>query len=85
VFPPLLQKALPNLPAGPAPVVCHMTSVSSPGDAPDFLVRSIMNRSVPSFPVLIANIFISDEILHEHITNIKKLEGIMPNTEITDE
>ena len=80
-----MQKELPNLQDGPAPVVCHMTDGASTGEDPELIVRRIMNMSVPDGNVLIENIFISDEIMQEHITNIKKWEGIMPNTEITDE
>ena len=32
-----------------------------------------MNMSVPDGNVLIENIFISDEIMQEHITNIKEV------------
>ncbi|ADY21494.1 VWA domain-containing protein [Bacillus paranthracis] len=81
----LLQKELPNLQDGPAPVVCHMTDGASTGEDPELIVRRIMNMSVPDGNVLIENIFISDEIMQEQISNIKKWEGIMPNTEITDE
>ncbi|MGR5987889.1 vWA domain-containing protein [Bacillus sanguinis] len=81
----LLQKELSNLQDGPAPVVCHMTDGASTGEDPELIVRRIMNMSVPDGNVLIENIFISDEIMQEQITNIKKWEGIMPNTEITDE
>ncbi len=67
------------------PVVCHMTDGASTGEDPELIVRRIMNMSVPDGNVLIENIFISDEIMQEQISNIKKWEGIMPNTEITDE
>ena len=67
----LLQKELPNLQDGPAPVVCHMTDGASTGEDPELIVRRIMNMSVPDGNVLIENIFISDEIMQEQITNIK--------------
>ena len=72
----LLQKELPNLQDGPAPVVCHMTDGASTGEDPELIVRRIMNMSVPDGNVLIENIFISDEIMQEQISNIKKWEGI---------
>ncbi|PEY37048.1 hypothetical protein CN354_12525 [Bacillus cereus] len=81
----LLQNELPNLQEGPAPVVCHMTDGASTGEDPESIVQRIMNMSVPDGKVLVENIFISDEIIQEPISNIKQWKGIMPDTNISDE
>ncbi|MDM5154691.1 vWA domain-containing protein [Bacillus sp. DX1.1] len=81
----LLQNELPNLQDGPAPVVCHMTDGASTGEDPEPIVQRIMNMSVPDGNVLVENIFISDEIMQEPISNIKQWKGIMADTNISDE
>ncbi|SDY78189.1 MULTISPECIES: vWA domain-containing protein [Bacillus] len=81
----LLQNELPNLQEGPAPVVCHMTDGASTGEDPESIVQRIMNMSVPDGKVLVENIFISDEMIQEPISNIKQWKGIMPDTNISDE
>ena len=53
-----------------------MTDGASTGEDPELIVRRIMNMSVPDGNVLIENIFISDEIMQEQITNIKKWEAL---------
>lgn len=70
---------------GPAPVVCHMTDGASTGEDPEPIVQRIMNMSVPDGNVLVENIFISDEIMQEPISNIKQWKGIMADTNISDE
>ncbi|EMA6343052.1 vWA domain-containing protein [Bacillus cytotoxicus] len=81
----VLQKELPNLQDGPAPVICHMTDGASTGEDPELIVKRIMNMSVPDGNILVENIFISDEIMPGRIANIKQWQGIMPDTTILDE
>lgn len=81
----VLQKELPNLQDGPAPVICHMTDGASTGEDPELIVKRIMNTSVPDGNILVENIFISDEIMPGRIANIKQWQGIMPDTTILDE
>jgi len=64
----------------PAPLVCHITDGEYTGDDPEPVVRRIMQMSVIDGPVLVENIFITDEVLTSPITNLKQWSGITPTT-----
>src|SRR5689334_19437885 len=81
----LLQGELFELLAGPAPLVCHMTDGEYTGADPEPIAQRIMALSVPDGNVLIENIFISDKILPEAVTDPTKWPGILPDTELTND
>jgi len=81
----LLQAELPNLRACPAPVVCHMTDGEYTGADPEPIARRIMQMTVPDGNVLVENIFISDKILPQPITDPTKWTGIAPDTRLTND
>ncbi|MDW8270218.1 MAG: vWA domain-containing protein [Anaerolineae bacterium] len=78
----LLQQELPNLTHCPAPLVCHMTDGEYTGADPEPIVRRIMAMHVPDGNVLVENIFISDQILGESITDPKRWVGVRPSTKL---
>jgi len=78
----LLQSELPNLRECPAPLVCHMTDGENTGADPEPIAQRIMGIAVPDGNVLVENIFISDDILPQPITDPAQWPGIMPNTKL---
>lgn len=78
----LLQQELPRLAHCPAPLVCHMTDGEYTGADPEPVVRRIMAMRVPDGNVLVENIFISDNILKESITDPKRWGGVRPGTKL---
>ena len=78
----LLQQELPNLSHCPAPLICHMTDGEYTGNDPEPVVRRIMSMSVPDGKVLVENIFISDNLLEEVITDPHRWSGVLPNTRL---
>ncbi|HET6313204.1 MAG TPA: vWA domain-containing protein [Chloroflexia bacterium] len=81
----LLISELPNLVDGPAPVVCHMTDGEYTGADPEPIVRRIMEMTVPDGNILVENIFISDKVLSQPVTDPTKWPGILPDTELTSD
>jgi hypothetical protein len=80
----LLQQELPGLAHCPAPLVCHMTDGEYTGSDPEPIVRRIMAMRVPDGNVLVENIFISDNLLAERISDIHKWGGVTPKTRLTN-
>jgi hypothetical protein len=78
----LLQSELPNLQHCPAPLVCHMTDGEYTASDPAPIVNRIMQLSVPDGNVLVENIFISDRILPDPITNPREWPGVLPGTKL---
>jgi hypothetical protein len=81
----LLLAELPNLRSCPAPLICHMTDGEYTGADPEPIAKRIMGMSVPDGNVLIENIFISDKILPQPITDPSKWPGILPDTKLSNE
>lgn len=78
----LLKQELPNYSHCPAPVVCHLTDGEYNGEDPEPIVRRIMQMSVNDGSILVENIFISDTILADPITNPHRWPGILPDTKL---
>ena len=78
----LLQAELPNLRESPAPLVCHMTDGENTGADPEPIAKRIMEMAVPDGNVLVENIFISDDILPQPITDPTQWAGILPDTKL---
>lgn len=76
----ILEAELPNLQDCPAPLVCHMTDGQFTGPDPEPVVRAIQEMSVADGNVLVENVFMSDKVLTEPITEPYEWEGIMPTT-----
>lgn len=81
----LLQAELPNLRSSPAPLVCHMTDGEFTGSDPEPIAKEIMNLAVPDGNVLVENIFISDKILPQPVTDPGKWPGILPDTKLGED
>ncbi len=79
----LLLKELPNLDGRPAPLVCHMTDGEYTGDDPRPIVERIRAIKTSDGNVLVENIFISDSILNEKITDAHHWSGITRSTKLT--
>jgi len=80
----LLKAELPGMQEGPAPLVCHMTDGVYTGEDPEPIVRRLMKMSVKDGPVLVENIFISDEVLEKEIDVPKRWPGVRDNTAFKD-
>jgi len=78
----LLQQELPNMMHCPAPLICHMTDGEYTGADPEPIVRRIMSMAVPDGNVLVENIFISDNLLEEEITDPHRWKGVLPTTKL---
>lgn len=76
----LIQNELPNLNNCPAPLVCHMTDGEFNGTDPEATVRRIMAMGNSDGNVLVENIFISDDIISERITDPTNWRGVTYNT-----
>lgn len=81
----LLKTEIHNYKDGPAPLVCHMTDGIFTGKDPSPIVHRIMKMSIPDGKVLVENIFISDDILEEKITDALSWPGITPKTKLKSE
>jgi hypothetical protein len=76
-----LKSRLHNYEHCPAPLVCHLTDGENTGEAdPEPVARRIMQMSVADGPVLVENIFMSDTILDQPVTDIHAWPGILPTT-----
>lgn len=76
----LLLREMVGFSDGPAPVVCHMTDGEYTGADPEPAVRRIMNMTTPDGNVLVENIFISEQVLTDQISDPAKWPGIMPDS-----
>lgn len=81
----LLAREMVGLSDGPAPVVCHMTDGEYTGADPEPVVRRIMEMTTPDGNVLVENIFISDQVLAEPITDPTKWPGILPGSALVSD
>ncbi len=78
----LLQRELPNLHNCPAPLVCHMTDGEYTGSDPEPTVRRIMQMKNADGNVLVENIFISNRILDQEVSEPTTWPGVMPDTHL---
>jgi hypothetical protein len=81
----LLTNELANYAHCPAPVICHLTDGEYTGEDPEPVVKRIMQLSVSDGPVLVENIFISDTILPEPITDVHKWPGILADNKMSSD
>ena len=68
--------------ARPAPLVCHITDGEYTAADPEPVARRIMQMSVKDGPVLVENIFITDDVLVEPIGNLKEWPGVTAATRL---
>lgn len=81
----ILHAEIPNMQDCPAPLVCHMTDGVATGDDPEPIARRIMSMSVPDGNVLVENIFISDHLMSQPVSEPRRWKGILPDTTLEDE
>ena len=55
------------------------------GEDPEPIARRIMNMSVPDGNVLVENIFISDHLMNQPISEPRRWKGILADTSLEDE
>jgi hypothetical protein len=79
-----LLSALGNAPAPlPAPLVCHLTDMEyNKGNSPLALAERIRAYETDDGPVLIENVFISDNALRTPISNIESWPGVGSEAEL---
>jgi hypothetical protein len=78
----LLQQELPQLANCPAPRVIHITDGEYNGSDPKPIVRRIMSMSVPDGNVLVAHIFISDDLPTVQQTVDSQWGGLLTSTDL---
>ena len=76
----LLRRELPYLHNCPAPLVCHMTDGEYTGGNPEPIAQRIRAMGNNDGNVLIENIFISDNLLHEQVNDVTSWQGISYHT-----
>ena len=81
----LLQYELQNIGNCPAPLVCHLTDGEYTGSDPEAIVRRIMSMSNPDGNVLVENLFISDQVLSQPISNVNTWPGVTPGTALNSD
>lgn len=81
----LLKRELPLLGDAPAPLVCHMTDGEYTDDDPEPIVSRIMDMRCSDGPVLVENIFISDNVIDEEILDPLEWPGITSETPMLNE
>jgi hypothetical protein len=81
----LLEAELPNLRACPAPLVCHMTDGEFTGSDPEPIAHRIKSMTVPDGHVLLENIFITDTIMRQSISDPTSWPGILEDTPLTND
>ena len=80
----ILEQELPRMANHPAPLVCHLTDGTFTGDDPEPPAREIMQLEIPDGPVLVENIFVSDDILPEPVKDATCWPGVRPQTQLTN-
>ncbi len=80
-----LKEELSYMKDCPAPLIFHMTDGEYTGEDPEPVVNRIMNMRVNDGPVLVENIFISDDVVDIPITDVKKWTGIISEDVLKDE
>lgn len=81
----LLLTELPYMEAHPAPLICHMTDGEFQGDDPTPIVQRIMGMGTKDGNVLVENIFISDKILRNTITDVATWPGLINETDLAND
>jgi len=78
----LLRAELPRLHDCPAPLVCHMTDGEYTGADPEPVASRIMQMQVPDGHVLVENIFVSDRILAQPVSDPTQWPGVLRDTHL---
>lgn len=79
----ILLSELASLANCPAPLVCHLTDGESTGENPEPVVRRIQQMQVADGPVLVENIYLSDNIVPGVIQDARQWRGIFPDTALS--
>lgn len=81
----LMSHYLPNIQDCPAPLVCHLTDGGyNVGGDPIPIAESIKQLSVADGNVLLENIYIGAQLLHQPITNPQTWPGVLSPAEIRE-
>jgi hypothetical protein len=81
----ILQQELPNIETCPAPLICHMTDGEFTGADPEPIVRRIMQLKNQDGYILLENIYISDKLLTENVSDVQNWSGILTSTKLTNQ
>ena len=86
----LLQSYLDALaksssPRCPAPLVCHLTDAHFNTDDPSSIVKRIRNMQVSDGSVLVENVYIADDMLHQEVEDWSDWKGVMRDAELRNE
>lgn len=81
----LLSTELPFMTGHPAPLICHMTDGEYQGDDPTPIVQRIMQMGTPDGNVMVENVFISDKLLRNPVTDVATWPGITNENELAND
>lgn len=81
----MLDRELAACPAGPAPLVCHMTDGEYTGADPEPVVNRIKSMQNLDGAVLLENIFISDALLEQPVGDSRRWAGVDASTPLSNE
>ena len=81
----LLQQELPKLHDCPAPLVCHMTDGFYTGADPEPIVRRIVSMGNNDGNILVENIFISEKLMKEKISDPSNWQGVTSDTHMNND
>ncbi len=81
----LLKQELPYMEAHPAPLICHMTDGEYQGDDPTPVVQRIMGMGTSDGNVLVENIFISDKLLKNPVTDAYAWPGLVNEADLAND
>jgi hypothetical protein len=79
----LLQMQLPEFQASPAPLVCHLTDALITTGNPYSVVQRIRAMTVNDGPVLVENIYVADQMLHDPVVNWMEWSGVLKPKHLT--
>jgi hypothetical protein len=80
----ILQTEMPTMGQCPAPIICHLTDGVYTGEDPEPIAKEIMELSLPDGPVLIENIFLTEEATQGKVKDAKAWRGIVSNQFMPD-
>ncbi len=81
----LLNQELPYMTGHPAPLICHMTDGEYQGDDPTPIVQRIMSMGTTDGNVLVENIFISDKLLRNPVSDVYAWPGMVNESELAND
>lgn len=74
-----------STPPCPAPLVCHLTDAHFTTDDPAPVVKRIRAMQVNDGPVLVENVYMADDMLHQNVADWYEWKGVLRENEVRNE